>query len=59
MMHHTPTKTELRRGLVEQVRRPRLVMQALSAEELHALRIDRADDAPRLGLHDSAGPLRD
>lgn len=54
MIGRPASRTELRLGLVEQVRRPRVVMEPLSAEELHVLGAD--DDQPRqhLALHDSS-----
>lgn len=55
-----PSKTELRRGLVEQIRRPVTVMRPLSAEELDWLNADPEDDvASPHGLHDSVDPPRD
>ena len=57
--HARPSKTELRQGLVQQLRRPVTVARPLSPEELHLLGVDPEDDQPRpLGLHDSVDPPR-
>ncbi len=55
MMQDAPSKTELRQGLIEQVRRPQAVMRPLTADELRVLRGESTDDASRFGLHDTAG----
>lgn len=54
MTHDTPTRTELRRGLVEQARKPHAVMRPLTDAELRTLRGEQpSDDMPRFGLDDT------